>query len=177
MTTNRMQDVFDERARRFAAAETASGMADPVDVLVYTLGGQRYAVALDALAEVVVDPGATPVPGSPAMLSGVANVRGRLVLALDPRVLLDARGAAASKGYFIVLREEAGSIGMRVDAVEEMRRIDRAALIPVHRDTTSHGTLPIITALTSDGASLVDAQALARRFRSELTHTKESRND
>lgn len=54
------------------------------------LGGGRYALAMDSIAEVGRPPALTRVPGLPAWVAGVANWRGRVLPVLDLRPLLGA---------------------------------------------------------------------------------------
>ncbi len=58
------------------------------NVIVFALGGSRYAVELRWVREVVTLGFVTPVPTAPASIGGVANLRG----AVTP--VLDVRGAA-----------------------------------------------------------------------------------
>ena len=76
----------------------------PVEVVVVRLGGCRYAVSMDAVAEVGRPPVLTRVPGLPSWVAGVANWRGRVLAVLDLRPLLTAGPALLDRrGRLVVL--------------------------------------------------------------------------
>lgn len=89
------------------------------DAVVVRLGPGRFAVGLDAVAEVGRVPALTRVPGVPRWLAGVANWRGRLLPVLDLRPLLGAESAApGAQARLVVLSADGVSAGVLVDAVE-----------------------------------------------------------
>jgi purine-binding chemotaxis protein CheW len=52
------------------------------------LGGEQYALAVEHVAEVVELEHVTPVPGAPASLPGVCNLRGEVVSVIDLAAVL-----------------------------------------------------------------------------------------
>jgi len=59
-----------------------------VQALVLPVGSDRYALELTSVCEVVKAPDVTPLPGAPAGVLGVLNLRGDVVPLLDTAVLL-----------------------------------------------------------------------------------------
>ena len=53
--------------------------------LGFSLKGQRYAVSLASVREVIRPGGITPVPGAPEDVLGIVNLRGQIVPVLDGR--------------------------------------------------------------------------------------------
>jgi chemotaxis signal transduction protein len=89
------------------------------------LGDARYAIALEAIAEVLPVPGVTRLPASPLWLAGVANWRGRVLAVLDLRPLLGAdQRPASSSARLVVLREGEVEAGLIVDAVVGLMTAD-----------------------------------------------------
>lgn len=87
--------------------------------VVLRMGASRFAVTLDAVAEVGPLLAATRVPGAPAWLVGVANWRGRLLPVLDLRPLLGTELAPLGPAARTVVVCHAGlTVGLAVDAVE-----------------------------------------------------------
>jgi chemotaxis signal transduction protein len=104
-----------------------------LDCIVVLVGGERYALALGDLVEILDIPAATPVPGAPAAVEGLAIVREEVLLVLSLAALLQlpARADAAARSVVVVQRE--GHLyGLRVDAIdglhqlagEQLRRLD-----------------------------------------------------
>ena len=90
----------------------------PQQLVVVRLGGCRYALAMDAVAEVGRPPGLTRVPGLPAWVAGVANWRGRVLAVLDLRGLLGApTGPLGRTARLVVLHAGGVRVGLLVESV------------------------------------------------------------
>jgi chemotaxis signal transduction protein len=91
----------------------------PDEVVVVRLGGSRYALPMEAVAEVGRPPGLTRVPGLPAWLAGVANWRGRVLAVLDLRPLLAAPARELDRRARLVVLHRAGvPVGLLTEGVE-----------------------------------------------------------
>ncbi|HZV98987.1 MAG TPA: chemotaxis protein CheW [Methylophilaceae bacterium] len=78
-----------------SSANADSGFASEItsQYVIFTLDGQRYALALDTVERIVRAVEVTPLPEAPAVVLGVINVEGRVlpVLNLRQRFLLPHR--------------------------------------------------------------------------------------
>ena len=102
-----------------------------VEVVVVRLGGSRYALPMDAVAEVGRPPALTRVPGLPGWASGVTNWRGRVLAVVDLRPLLgEPSGQLDRRARLAVLRRGTVTVGLLVEAVEGTRLLDLEALEP-----------------------------------------------
>ena len=89
------------------------------EVVVVRLGGSRYALPMEAVAEVGRPPGLTRVPGLPTWMAGVANWRGRVLAVLDLRPLLAAPVAELDRrARLVVLRRGQVAVGVLTEGVE-----------------------------------------------------------
>ncbi len=105
------QGPIDGRSADADPAERATG------VLV-GLGGARYAVDLAAVAEVVVVPAVTRVPGAPDWLAGVVNWRGRVLAVVDLRPLVGVVPAPVTRSARVVVLSSADvEAGLLVEEV------------------------------------------------------------
>jgi purine-binding chemotaxis protein CheW len=119
------------------------------------VGGQRWALALDAVERAVPMVAVEPLPASPAGVLGAINVRGEIVPVLDLDLRLGrptrARGA---RGQILLAR--AGAHGRRValpvDAVLGVVEVDADAVRPAPASVPA--PLAGIAAL-GDGALLI----------------------
>lgn len=104
---------------------------EPIEVVMVRLGGCRYTVAMDAVAEVGRPPALTRVPGLPGWVAGVANWRGRVLAVLDVRPLLDGAATALDRrGRLVVLRHDGVVVGLLTEAVEGTRRLEPEDIAP-----------------------------------------------
>ena len=102
--------------------------------LVARIGEQRMVVPATTIGEVTRLPHLTRVPGLPAWVRGVANVRGQVLAVLDLRPLLGIPSSAAGAAPRPrLLRLESGGIevGLEVDAVEGVADLDLGHLDPL----------------------------------------------
>jgi chemotaxis signal transduction protein len=102
--------------------EAAAG-AFMKNVIVFTLGGQRHAVELRWVREVVTLGWVTPVPNAPPAVAGVVNYHGAIVPVIDVAVLAGAAPgpARAHPGEgAVVLEVEDTRAALRVGAVDEV---------------------------------------------------------
>ena len=98
--------------------------------VVVRLGGGRYALPMDAVAEVGRTPGVTRVPGTPPWVKGVANWRGRILGILDLRDLLGVPPADGGEGRLVVLTRGGSSVGVVAERVDGVIEVDPEALEP-----------------------------------------------
>jgi purine-binding chemotaxis protein CheW len=107
--------------------------------MLVRLGGSSYALPVAAVREIVRLPPVTRVPGLPAFVAGLANVRGRVVAVLDLRPLLRLD---AAKGERLVLLDGAATaagaggggramVGLIVDAALDLVPLPDGALAPL----------------------------------------------
>ena len=108
--------------------ETAT---DQVELLVFILGAERYAIDLDDVAEITAARPATRVPNAAANTVGIFSLRGSIVTLLDIRSKLKQPPAGkGSEQQVIIVRDGAGLAGFEVDRVLRPAKIDRAAIDP-----------------------------------------------
>jgi purine-binding chemotaxis protein CheW len=111
--------------------EEQSDLAQASEVVVVRLGGCRYALPMDAVAEVGRPPGLTRAPGLPGWLAGVANWRGRVLAVLDLRPLLAAPvGGFDRKARLVVLHRSGVTVGLLTEGVEGTHLVDAEHLEP-----------------------------------------------
>ncbi|RMG20642.1 MAG: purine-binding chemotaxis protein CheW [Deltaproteobacteria bacterium] len=117
--------VPEDGAKRVGAppAEASAG----AEFLAFWLAGERYALPIDALREIVRLPAVTEVPRTPPHVLGVATLRGEVLPILDLRPRLGlAEAEPTSKARVLVVRSEEGPAGLLVEAVEEVVRVEGA---------------------------------------------------
>ncbi len=126
--------VWSERAKRYAAAdewrenapgENAAGSTAGESVLVFRLGDDRYGIPVSAVREVLPQARIAPVPGAPATVAGLIQVRGEIRPVYDLRHRLQIPESAprpAKDGETVIVLSAAGrEFGIRVDSAEEIR--------------------------------------------------------
>jgi purine-binding chemotaxis protein CheW len=101
-----------------------------VSHVVVRLGGGRFALPMEAVAEVGRTPNVTRVPGTPSWVSGVANWRGRILGVLDLRDLLGLPRDGDGEGRLVVLQRNGAAVGVVAERVDGVIEVDADALEP-----------------------------------------------
>lgn len=101
-----------------------------LQLIVFTLGRETFALPLGAVEEIVQLPEAlTRVPKAPKFVAGVMNLRGRALPVIDLRQRFQTDGAAGSaRPRVLVVATEHLQAGFIVDGVSEILRVEEAAI-------------------------------------------------
>lgn len=89
-------------------------------VCLITLGEETFAIDLRQVREVFEPESVTLVPGMPAALIGVTNLRGTIIPLIDLRATLHVSISATPK-YAVVVRHDTELVGILVEDVPEIR--------------------------------------------------------
>jgi purine-binding chemotaxis protein CheW len=115
-------------------------MSESVEVrapqyLSFTIAGTDYGLPILTVKEILQHEAPTPVPGAPASIRGVINVRGAVVPVLDLAVKLGRGETVATKRTCILVVEaraggERLTLGVLADAVNEVLDLPADAVEP-----------------------------------------------
>lgn len=97
-------------------------------ILFFRSGGERFAVDVLDLEEVVVGMEWTPVPLAPQGVAGVINHRGRIFTILDFAALCGLDGSAGAGGDAVLMHHPDMSVGLNVSSVEGIWQVPLSLL-------------------------------------------------
>jgi len=162
------EDLYDDRwdddayaqhrGPRRPLRERARSRTGHVELLMFRVGNERFAVELLCVEE-AIDLG-TPhhVPEMPPAMLGVITVRGTLTPVFTPDEALGV--AAVSKGAALIFRSDRGRFALAIDDVDDVMTLDLAQL----RDAPGiDGSDSLVLGVARNGSgivALVDAEAL-----------------
>lgn len=128
-------------AEEAAAQELGEATVQQSDLIVeqeelmhIRMNGEEFLVPVRDVAEIIRPLRVTKVPMAPDHLLGVANVRGQIVCIVDPGKVLHLKGARQAKTdttRFLILRHARMHLGVWVDEVSSLYRVNMNAL-PEH---------------------------------------------
>ena len=122
--------VLEERARLIADSRDATEV-ESVPVVAFQVGGERYAVDVAAVFQVIEARGLSPLPASPPWLLGAVVARTRVVPVLDLRQLLGLEGGGMCDLAKVVVVEEQGeAFGLAAESLEGRLDDPRDRLTP-----------------------------------------------
>lgn len=126
----RRREILQQRARLVAGSREES-RAETVPVLAFQVGGERYALPIEAVGGVLEAKGLSPLPASPPWLLGAMVARTRIVPVLDLRQLLGLSGGGMSDlGRVVVVEHEGEVFGLAVELLEGRLEVPRVGLAP-----------------------------------------------
>ena len=128
--------------------------------LLVEAGGRRFAWELTAIKEIVPARAVTRLPGAPAWVVGLLNLRGLVVTVIDlPGRLGLVPGGGAS---FVVVGCDDRSLAVRVDAVRAVTMAPDGGVTPVDATAAFDGLVQGMVRVDDGMAALLDAAALCR---------------
>ena len=91
----------------------------------FFVGGSYYGIEVQQVQEVLYEQRTTPVPLTSADVSGLINLRGQIVTAIDLRRRLGIRSRNPSDHeYVVVIRTPTGPLSLVVDSIGDVVTVD-----------------------------------------------------
>ena len=120
--------ILEERAAAVARTREEAQVGG-MPVLAFKIAGERYAVEVGSVFQVVDATGLTPLPATPPWVLGAILARTRVVPVLDLRALLGLEGGGMSDLSKVVVLEDAGELfGVAVEDLEGRIDLEREKL-------------------------------------------------
>lgn len=135
-------DKTDNQTNRADKKENNSILGEIVQLVTFRMGNEEFALDILKVQEInrIVD--ITGVPKAPDFVKGVINLRGRVIPVVDIRKKFHLKIKNATKETrIIVVNIMSKTIGLIVDSVSEVLRIDSSTIQPPP---------PLIAGLDSD---------------------------
>lgn len=128
----------------------------------FEMSGQRYALDIAKVREVLSSAFIEPVPGAPPVVLGVINLRGRIVTVIDLHMRLDLPSSNSEESCVVVVDVDGEPLALRVDRITELHTVAEGAIKPAPRAANA-GPDRIIRGLVSRDSNmltLLDLDAL-----------------
>jgi purine-binding chemotaxis protein CheW len=99
--------------------------------VVFKVGGAEYAIAAAEVVQMESFTGATPVPGTPAHVAGLVQVRGRVVPVVDARARFGLPAVERTlDSRVVVVQLGTRTVGLIVDSAREVMKLAADQLHP-----------------------------------------------
>lgn len=149
--------VLERRALALAAVASEEATERLLEVVVFIVAGERYAIESRYVREVLRRPDVARLPGATPPVLGLAARRGEILTLLDIRHLLALPPATPGEesGFLVALGEHEAVCGILVDSIEGLLSIDDAVL----HDAVD-GERSLVRRVAPDALNLIDATEL-----------------
>jgi len=146
------------RGPRRPLRDRARGRTGVVELLMFRIGTERFAVELSSVEEAIDLPDVHHVPEMPPAMVGVITVRGALTPVFTPDDALGVR--VETRSAALIFRSARGRFALAIDDVDDVMTLDLSQL----RDAPGvDGSDPVVLGVARNEATivaLVDAEAL-----------------
>ena len=107
--------------------ESPESKSPVISLLMFEVGGARYAIGVENTEGVVDCPRTTPLPGPPEGVVGLTSVRGRMTIVMD--LGLEVRAEPARRRLILVKGD--AQLGLLADRVEGIVALEPRQVRPV----------------------------------------------
>jgi purine-binding chemotaxis protein CheW len=153
--------VFARRAEELAARTAGEAQRDEVvEALVFALGRELYAFPAMQVHEVRPLGWLTLLPGTPALLAGLINVRGRIVPVIDLRPLLGIASDVETALSVVLVSYRSGDVGLLVTDRPTVRLVHIGALTEPPAGPLSGIDAGCVRGITPELLIVLDAERL-----------------
>jgi purine-binding chemotaxis protein CheW len=135
-----------------------------LQIVNFTVDNVNYGVPVDQVREVRDMQSVTPVPGAPAYVEGVTNLRGQIITVIDLRRRLGlAEGSGAGEKIMIIDLDKS-AVGVVVDTVTEVTTIKETDIQRNMEITSQLGDFILGVGKQADHLSLIlDISKIVRK--------------
>jgi purine-binding chemotaxis protein CheW len=171
LTAAQRDAVFASRADELAEMTPGQGeLDDSLEALVFSLGRELYALPATQVHEVRPLGWLTPLPGTPAFLAGLINVRGRIVPVVDLRPLLGIATDDGPSMSVVLVSYRGGDVGLLVTDRPKVRPLRVADLTEPPPGPLSGIDPSCVRGITPDLTIVLDAEHLLSDVRLVVQH-------
>ena len=131
-------------------------------LLVVELSGGLYGIDSSTVREIVTALDAARLPGAPAFVRGVVNLRGQLLTVIDIGHRLTGEPSSASDGSIVVINASDRALGLLVEDVHDVQEL---AVAPTEREVLGRadGLLIGVGRLGDEVVLVIDIPELIRQ--------------
>ncbi len=131
-----------------------------VMVLMVRVRGDSYGIPSAEVVEIIRAVAVSPLPGSPTVISGIINLRGEMVVVIDPAVRFGMPDKPVTPDdNFVIVKTPKRVIAVRVDTAEDLLDIDDEVLTAATAASPTVGKLKGIASMPDGALVIYDAAA------------------
>lgn len=97
-------------------------------LVVFQLAAEEYAIPIAQVKEIIRYKGATQLPGTPAYMCGIVNLRGKVIPVIDLAGRFELPVDKNADKQALIVEAAGREVGLVVDVVNEVIRLDGGAI-------------------------------------------------
>lgn len=99
-------------------------------LVLFSLGGEEYAISITQVKEIIQYKNATKLPNTPLYMEGIISLRGKIVPVVDLASRLELAVSENSDKRALIVETAGREIGIVVDEVTEVLQLQDSAIEP-----------------------------------------------
>jgi purine-binding chemotaxis protein CheW len=144
------------------ATPTDAPAGTTLRLLLFAVAGTVYGCDIGAVREIVPIRHATRLPGAPAYVRGLINLRGAIVTVIDLASRL-ASAAAPAEGSVVLAEHGTKQVGLAVDEVRDVQMLAPDRFEPATGDIARGGIVRGLGHLDGGVVIVLDVPAVVRQ--------------
>jgi len=142
-TSEEKKRILKQRAKALAREpEAEEGAQEYLEVVEFSLAYEKYGIESSYVREVYPLTEITPLPGTPAFVLGIVNIRGQILSVVDLKKFFDLpEKGLTDLNKVIILRNDGMEFGVLADAILSVRLVPLKEIQP---------SLPTLTDIRAD---------------------------
>ena len=117
------QDILNRRKEVLAKPLAVSSKEEQIELLVFSLAREQYAIEARYVQEVGSSTGFTSLPGVPPFLLGLLNVRSRILPLLDLKIFFELPASQVDAQKYVILKGEEKEFAILIDELLGMQKL------------------------------------------------------
>ncbi len=151
--------ILKERAEKLAKVNEKEKIKDGIEVLVFHLSQEQYALETFYIKEVYPYKKYTILPGVPAFISGLINIRRKVFSILDLNVFFSLPHDSSSHHKFIIVEDSEMEFAILTDGIVGIQKIPHDQIEPLP-PTFSGIQQNFLKGITTDHIVILDGKKL-----------------
>lgn len=153
-------EILRRRAEKLAKPiDKLEQMGETYEIMIFNLGEENYAIETKYIEEIYPLKEYTVLPGTPSFVLGLTNVRRKIILIIDLKVLFSIPPKTEELQKLIILSSEENYFGILSDGINGIQKVMKEGL---------QSSLPTLTGVRADflkgilsnGTVLLDGEKL-----------------
>jgi purine-binding chemotaxis protein CheW len=118
---NRQEQIEQVISKAVAEQPEKEKAGATIQIIIFSLDKEEYALPITEVREIIKTPEITPLPNAPSFISGITNVRGKIVTVIDLEKRFNLKRENKLPSNHIIISDLGDqSYGLIVDAVTEV---------------------------------------------------------
>jgi two-component system, chemotaxis family, chemotaxis protein CheV len=135
-----------------------------LELLLFRLASkQLYGINVFKVQEVITCPPLTDIPGSNAVVRGIANMRGKTITVMDLSMAIGGRSLGEPKEHFIIITEYNRKMqGFLVGSVDRIVNINWDVVLPPPKGVTDKSYMTAVTEIDDELVEIIDVEKVLK---------------